>query len=113
MAFLTYLSEVQKGDLIHFRSEVNDVSQVLPITEEFYVKVIEPLKKKQTNGGKESHHLPTSLVQIQKPDGFALPTIIEVSRDGRTDIVGTTKFTESSALKVKGSEEDGYDFFVT
>jgi hypothetical protein len=102
------------GDLIHFRSEVNDVSQVQPITEEFYVKVIEPLKKKQTNGGERK--LPPSDqpgTDTKKPDGFALPTIIEVSRDGRTGHNWEQQsFTEESALKVKGSDEDGYDFFV-
>jgi hypothetical protein len=102
------------GDLIHFRSEVNDVSQVQPITEEFYVKVIEPLKKKQTNGG-ERKPPPSDQpgTDTKKPDGFALPTIIEVSRDGRTGHSWEQQsFTEASALKVKGSEEDGYDFFV-
>lgn len=102
------------GDLIHFRSEVNDVSQVQPITEEFYVKVIEPLKKKQTNGG-DRKPPPSDQpgTDTKKPDGFALPTIIEVSRDGRTGHSWEQQsFTEESALKVKGSEEDGYDFFV-
>ncbi len=102
------------GDLIHFRSEVNDVSQVQPITEEFYVKVIEPLKKKQTNGG-ERKPPPSDQpgTDTKKPDGFALPTIIEVSRDGRTGHSWEQQsFTEESALKVKGSEGDGYDFFV-
>ena len=90
------------------------MSQVQPITEEFYVKVIESLKKKQTNGGERK---PPSSDQpgedTKKPDGFALPTIIEVSRDGRTGHSWEQQsFTEESALKVKGSEEDGYDFFV-
>jgi hypothetical protein len=102
------------GDLIHFRSEVNDVSQVQPITEEFFVKVIEPLKKRQTNGGdRKSPHSDQPGTDTKKPDGFALPTIIEVSRDGRTGHSWEQQsFTEESALKVKGSEEDGYDFFV-
>ncbi|MBI1341911.1 MAG: hypothetical protein GC171_03140 [Terrimonas sp.] len=109
-----FITNSKVGDLIHFRSEVNDVSQVQPITEEFYVKVIEPLIKKQTNGGERKP--PSSNhpgIDAKKPDGFALPTIIEVSRDGRTGHSWEQQsFTEESALKVKGSEEDGYDFFV-
>lgn len=109
-----FIGNSKVGDLIHFRSEVNDVSQVQPIVEEFYVKVIEPLKKKQTNSGERK---PPSSDQpgtdAKKPDGFALPTIIEVSKDGRTGHSWEQQgFTEESALKVKGSEEDGYDFFV-
>jgi hypothetical protein len=102
------------GDLVHFMGAVNDVSRVKPITEEFYIKVNEPLTKKPTNGGNRK---PPSSDQpgneAKKPDGFALPNIIEVSRDNRTGQSWEQQgFNEESALNVKGSEEDGYDFFV-
>lgn len=114
-AYLNVLLENSNvGDLVHFRSEVNDVSRAEPITEEFYVKVIEPLTRKTNQGGNRK---PPSSDQpgneTKKPDGFALPNIIEVSRDNRTGHSWAEQnFTEESALSVKGSEEDGYDFFV-
>ncbi len=100
--------------MIHFRSEVNDINLIQPLTEEFYISVIDPLKKKTSNGGTRK---PPASDQpgndSKKPDGFALPNIIEVSRDGRTDHSWEQQgFNDESALKVKGSEEDGYDFFV-
>lgn len=103
------------GDLIHLKSEVSDVSMTAnPLIEEFYVKVIEPLQKGLSNGG--TRKPPASDQQgneTKKPDGYALPKIIEVSKDGRTGHSWEQQgFTDQSALKVKGSEEDGYDFFV-
>ena len=102
------------GDLICVKSEVSDVIRVNPLSEEFYVKVIEPLQKGQSNGG--TRKPPASNQdgkEAKKPDGYALPKIIEVSKDGRTGHSWEQQsFNEHSALKVKGSEEDGYDFFV-
>lgn len=109
-----FIDKSTVGDLIHFRSEVNDVSRAQPIIEEFYVKVIEPLIKKTSEGG--TRKLPASDkpgAETKKPQGFALPNIIEVSRDNRTGQSWEQQnFNEASALIVKGSEEDGYDFFV-
>jgi hypothetical protein len=114
-AYLNVLTTDSKvGDLIHLRSEVNDVSQAQPIIEEFFIKIIEPLKKKQSNGG-DRKFPPSDRPgnDAKKPDGYALPTIIEVSRDGRSGHSWDQQgFSEESALKVKGSEDDGYDFFV-
>ena len=102
------------GDIIRFRSEVSDVSRVSPLAEDFYVKVIEPLQKGNGRGGKRK--LPSSEEEgneSKKPDGYALPNIIEVSKDGRTGHSWEQQsFNDHSALAVKGSEEDGYDFFV-
>ena len=48
-----------------------------------------------------------------QPASFALPTIIEVSKDGRSGHTWDEQgFYKNSALKVLGSEEDGYDFFI-
>lgn len=102
------------GDLVHLRSEIFDVSRIEPIVEEFYIKIIEPLKKSSGSGGNRK---PPSSDQPgndgKKQDGFALPNIIEVSRDNRTGHSWEEQnFNEESALTVKGSEDDGYDFFV-
>ncbi|MBI5214717.1 MAG: hypothetical protein HY960_03085 [Ignavibacteriae bacterium] len=109
-AYLNVLLENSKvGDLVHFRSEVNDISRAAPFTEEFYIKVIEPLNKQQSKGGKRkppASNQPGD--ETKKPDGFALPNIIEVPRENWT----TQGFNENSALKVKDSGELGYDYFV-
>lgn len=109
-----FLDNSKIGDLVHFRSEIFDISRVEPISEEFYILVTEPLTKKSTNGGNRK---PPSSNQsgneTKKPDGFSLPNIIEVSRDNRTGHSWEEQgFNEESALNVKGSEDDGYDFFV-
>lgn len=109
-----FIDKSKVGDLIHFRSEVNDVNRAQPIIEEFYIKVTEPLTKKATEGGPRKQ--PSSDkpgADTKKPDGFSLPNIIEVSRDNRTGCSWEQQsFNETSALIVKGNEEDGYDFFV-
>ena len=102
------------NELISFRSEVTDVSRYNSVVEDFYVKVIEPLEKKKGNGG--TRKLPPSEEignESKKPDGYALPNIIEVTKDGRTDHWWEEHdFNEYSALLVKDSGEEGYDFFI-
>ncbi len=99
------------GDIIHFKSEVFDVSRSEPIVEEFFVNVIAPLTGKPANGGKrKSPSSTTEGTESKKPEGFALPNIIEVSKDGRSGHSWQEQsFNETSALLVKGNEEDGYD----
>ncbi len=109
-AYLNVLLENSKvGDLVHFRSEVNDISRAAPFTEEFYISVIEPLNKQASKGGTRkppSSNHPGD--ETKKPDGFSLPNIIEVDRENWA----SQSFNENSALKVKDSGELGYDFFV-
>jgi hypothetical protein len=114
-AYLNVLVENSKvGDLVHFRSEVNDINRPEAITEEFYVKVTDALTKSKTNESKRkspSSNQPGD--EGKKAGGFALPNIIEVSKDGSTGQSWEHhSFNEHSALEVKGSEEDGFDFFV-
>lgn len=109
-AYLNVLLDNSKvGDLVHFRSEVNDISRPSPITEEFYVQVIEPLSKQKSKPGTRK---PPSSGEpgddTKKSDGYALPNIIEVPKYNWEK----HSFNENSALKVKDSGETGYDFFV-
>src|SRR5258706_1957196 len=77
-------------------------------------KVIEPLKKQQAKSGQRKP--PSSNKdgdESKRQDGFSIPQIIEVSKDGRSGHTWEEQgFKELSALKVKGSDEDGYDYFV-
>ena len=100
--------------MLSFRCEISDVSRFEPIVEEFNIKVIEPLKKQLAKNGERKP--PSSNKdgdESKRQDGFAIPQIIEVSKDGRSGHTWKEQsFNESSALRIKGSEEDGYDFFV-
>jgi len=108
------VEDANVGDIILCTSEVSDVNRSDPITENFYVKVIEPLQRGNGKGGKRKP--PSSIEegnQAKKHDNFALPNIIEVSKDGRTGHSWEQQnFNDQSALSVKGNDEDGYDFFV-
>lgn len=108
------LAEVKLGDSVHYLSELHDISRPQPITEEFYVTVVEPLEKYPTVPGVRKPPVSTDPGKdAKKPGGFSLPNIVEVSKDGRTGPSWEQQgFNEYSALKVKGSEEDGFDFFV-
>jgi hypothetical protein len=102
------------GETLMFRTEVSDINRYEPIVEEFVVKVIEPAKKSnQSPGGRKAPSSNKDGNDSKKQDGFAVPQITEVSKDGRTGHSWEEQgFKESSALKVKGSDDDGYDFFV-
>ena len=102
------------GDLLHLRSEVTDISRLDPLVEEFYVTVIEPLVKQKSGGGPRKPPVSDKPGKDgKKPDGLNIPHIVEVTKDGRTTHSWLEQdFNEHSALRVKGSDEDGYDFFV-
>lgn len=91
-----------------------DVSRYEPLVEEFHIKVIEPLSKQPSTVGKRKS--PSSNNEGEdgkKPEGFALPNIIEISKDNRTGHNWSEQsFNEYSALKVKGNKKDGYDFYI-
>lgn len=109
-----FIDKFNVGDVIHFKSEVSDISRSEPIVENFYVKVIEPLvKKESTRGERKKPSSEKPGVDCKKPDGYSLPNIIEVSCDGRTGHKWEDhNFNKESALIVKGDDESGYDFFV-
>ena len=100
---------VKPGMLLHFLSEVNDVSKVEPISEEFYLLVEDKIKKSQSKPG---HRKPPFSDEegddTEKTSYLDLPNVIEVYRDEWE----RHEFKRDSALKVIDSGEDGYDFFV-
>jgi hypothetical protein len=102
------------GEVLYLKSEIEDVSMSMPITEEWYVKVIEPITKEETKSGTRKNPASDKAGNDTKKDsGFNLPTITEVSKDKRTGHSWEDHdFNEYSALRVKGNEIDGYDFFI-
>jgi len=91
-------SSAKSGDVLKFTSFVNDVSQVEPFVEDFYVKVINP---KPTKGKKGKRKPPMS-------SQLALPNVIEVTQNDW----GPHRFNEDSGMRVVDNGEDGYDFFI-
>lgn len=114
-AYLNVLVEDCKiGDLLHLRSEVFDVSRHTPFTEEFFVRVNEPTPPKKPRGGERkppSSDKPGN--ESIRQDSLAIPNIIDITKDGRSGHSWEEQsFNDLSALRVKGSAEDGFDFFV-
>jgi len=102
-------SLAKPGDLLHFQSEVNDISRVEPFIEEFFVQVEDKIDKKPGKPGKRK---PPSSDKKGKDainkSYLDLPNVIEVYEDDWDQ----HSFNKESALKVIDSGEDGYDFFI-
>ncbi|WP_019540495.1 hypothetical protein [Proteiniphilum acetatigenes] len=114
-AHLNVLIEDYKiGDLLNIHSEISDVSRYKPIDEDFFVLVAEPVTKSPPgNGNRKPPSSDKPGKDSTSSDGFALPNIIEVTKDGRSGHNWDEQsFDDNSALRVKGSVEDGYDYFV-
>ena len=97
-ATLTFNLPVGKklDDLMHFQSNLTDVSQVMPFVEDFYIHIVEG--KEHT----ERENLPP------KNSGIDLPEPIPVRREEWEK----HNFNRESALKVINNGESGYDFFI-
>lgn len=108
------LEGFKMGEKLLIRSEINDVSRVEPLVEEFHVEVVAPLSKTSGQGSNQRRAVPSEEPDGNvKSSGLSLPNIVELSADGRTGHQWDEQgFTQHSALKVKGSDEDGYDFFI-
>ena len=100
------------GKLLPIRCDVRDISRTIPLVEEFVVRIepaaSKPQKydKKPNNGG--------NLEARSMSDKLALPNIIEITKHGVDGGHSWAEqgFNEHSALKVKGSDIDGYDYFI-
>jgi len=97
------------GMLLNFQSEVNDISRVDPIIEEFFILVEDKITK--TTGKPGVRKPPSSELEgddVEKTSYLDLPNVIEVYQDEWEK----HEFDRYSALKVIDSGEDVYDFFV-
>ncbi len=102
---------VKAGDLLHFKSLVNDVNRIDPFIEEFYVKVEDAVKKQPSKSGQRKP--PSSDKKgddVEKSSYLDLPDIHEV----RMDKWDHHNFNRESALKVldSGDDDSGYVFFI-
>jgi len=96
------------GDLLEYIVEVNDISRVGPFLIKFYVVVDLPVEKKKGKPGERIKPPGKEGEGREKPTAFDIPNIIEVRKD-KWDKYG---FNKESALKVRDSGENGYDFYV-
>jgi hypothetical protein len=97
------------GNIIKFHSEVSDDSKVDPLADDFYVHIIEPIKKYP---GKPGNRKPAPSDNkggdADKQENLSLPEIFEV----REDEWDKFNFDRESALEVKDAGDEGFDFFV-
>jgi hypothetical protein len=102
-------TDIQAGDEIEYQSVVTDDTQINPFTAIFKVKVLEEAKPPEGRPGMRKQ--PPSDTKGDKREAaslLSLPQVIEVHKDNWAD----HKFNDFSALDVKDSGADSYDFFV-
>lgn len=100
---------MKPGTLLHFRSEINDVSKVEPISEDFYILVEEEVSTKSgVSGSRKSPSSNNDGNDNKNLSYLDLPNVVEVYKEDweRYD------FNRESALKVIDSGEEAYDFFI-
>jgi hypothetical protein len=101
---------VKVGDKLRFESAVEDVSRVEPFTNEFFVDIVEAIKKNRNGGKGGKRKRPDSEdegEEVERPSYLDLPNVTKVRRSEW----GKYGFDAESALKVVDSDK-GYDFFV-
>ena len=96
------------GDLLKYTVEVNDISRVNPFLITFYVLVDPSIEKKEGKPGERIKPPGDKKGERHIPSSFDIPNIIEV-RSSEWDKYG---FDKESALKVRDTGEDGYDFHI-
>lgn len=98
------------GDIIKFRSEVNDIGRVEPFIEEFHIKITEETRKSNTKQYKRKKPPKNENGNDSKgKSGLALPEIIKVAQPEWNQ----HEFDKESALKVEyNGEELGWTFFI-
>lgn len=101
--------DARVGNVMHFRSAVDDVSRIEPIENEFFVEVCEPITKRQSGSGQRKP--PASEKEGKETDGTSyldLPNVIEV----RQNEWETHEFSGESVARVVDAGDGSYDFFI-
>jgi len=106
---VTLPKEINEGDILKCETSVLDISRVDPFKEEFYVKVIED-KSRSTLSGEPNNPPPGGEGESKRkrPSKLDLPNMIEVTKKDWDKY----DFDKESALLVKETGEEGYDFFI-
>jgi hypothetical protein len=101
--------EAQVGDILGYESIVNDPTQFRPFKNQFQVEVLD--ESRRLPGGHGERKKPPSEKKGDDrsiPSGLALPQVIEIYQIQWPEY----GFSENSALEVKDTGEEGYDFYV-
>jgi len=98
----------REGDLIEYIVKVNDIARVDPFITHFYVIVDAPTLKKKGAPGERIKPPGNEDGKRKRPSRFDIPNIIEVHKDSWEKY----GFDRESALMIKDTGEDGYDFYI-
>jgi hypothetical protein len=102
-------NDVKEGDIIKYKTMINDDSRIDPFEHYFYV-IVEKVMSKHP-GGKGKRLQPAGEKNgdsREKPSRLDLPAIIEVYKNEWEE----HGFTRESALNIMNDGEGGYQFFV-
>ncbi|EKQ50759.1 MAG: hypothetical protein B655_2274 [Methanobacterium sp. Maddingley MBC34] len=100
--------EKELGDIIEFTAEINDVSRIEPFLIPFFVKVDPPMTSKTQGSGQRQKPPGQKGNKRDQPSGLNLPNIIQVEKNDWDE----RGFDKETALVIKGTDEEGYDFYV-
>lgn len=103
-------TDTKVGDVIDYKSIVSDQTQLNAFEENFKLKVLDEAKPPE-GGPATPRKNPPSDSKGDKRQSYSLlslPQVIEIHRESW----GDHKFNEFSALDVKDTGSEGYDFFV-
>lgn len=99
----------KEGDIVGYQVKVDDIRRVNPIVQNFYVLVVPSAKKNP--GGKDHRAKPSGIRgkgKREKPSRLDLPNIVPIRQDEWIK----HQFDRETALIVKDSGEDSYDFYI-
>lgn len=100
--------DVEIEDLIEYKVEVDDINQLDPFISNFYIKIEPKMEKSHGKPGKRVNPPGNKGKDRKGSSGLALPNIIEVYKE-KWEEYG---FEKETALSIKDSGEEGYDFYV-
>jgi hypothetical protein len=97
------------GDILEYKSVISDPTQFKPFESDFQVKALEPYRRPEGVRG-ERKKPPSSKEGDDRSvlSSLSLPQVIEIHQNRWSEV----KFTENSALLVKDTGDEGYDFYV-
>lgn len=97
------------GDIVQFKSVVSDPTQFKPFEAIFQINVLKEAVLHETQlGDRKRAPLDDEGSERAIPAGLSLPQVIEVHKDEWNK----HGFDENSALNVKDTGEEGYDFYI-